>query len=113
MKILFLGGTGIISTACSQLAVTRGHDVTLLNRSRRDAIPGAQTIVADIADGSVANALGERSWDVVVDFIAFDTAAIEQRLQLFRGRTTQYVFISTASAYQKPLTHHVITESTP
>ena len=72
MKILFLGGTGIISTACSQLAVARGHEVALLNRSRRETIPGAQTIIADIAEGNVADAIGGQRWDAVVDFIAFD-----------------------------------------
>ena len=113
MKILFLGGTGIISTACSQLAVARGHEVTLLNRSRRETIAGARPLIADVTDPAVANALGDERWDAVVDFIAFDAAAIEQRLQLFRGRTGQYVFISTASAYQKPGAHHLITESTP
>jgi nucleoside-diphosphate-sugar epimerase len=113
MKILYLGGTGIISTACSQLAIARGMDVTLLNRSKRENIAGARTIVADIADPNVATALGDQKWDAVVDFIAFDTAAIEQRLQLFRGKTKQYVFISTASAYQRPATQHIITESTP
>jgi nucleoside-diphosphate-sugar epimerase len=113
MKILFLGGTGIISTACTQLAIARGFDVTLLNRSRRESVSGAVQIVADINSPDVAGALRDHHWDAVVDFIAFDVAAIEQRLQLFRGRTRQYVFISTASAYQKPLTHHLITESTP
>lgn len=114
MKILFLGGTGIISTACSQLAVARGHDVALLNRSKRSAIAGARTLVADIADpAEVRIALGSERWDAVVDFLAFDVAAIEQRLALFRGRTRQYVFISSASAYQKPLAHSPITESTP
>lgn len=113
MNILFLGGTGIISTACSRLAVARGFDVTLLNRSRRESIPGAKMLVADIADAGIAATLGDQRWDAVIDFIAFDAAAIEQRLQLFRGKTRQYLFISTASAYQKPLSHHVITESTP
>ena len=113
MKILFLGGTGIISTACSRLAIERGFDVTLLNRSRRESPDGAHQLTADIGDPSIAAALGDRHWDAVVDFIAFDPAAIEQRLALFRGKTGQYVFISTASAYQKPLTHHLITESTP
>ncbi|MDO8540073.1 MAG: NAD-dependent epimerase/dehydratase family protein [Opitutaceae bacterium] len=113
MKILFLGGTGIISTACTQLAVARGFDVTLLNRSRRETIAGTRQIVADIGDPAVAGALENHRWDAVIDFIAFDAAAIEQRLQLFRGRTGQYVFISTASAYQRPLAHAIITESTP
>jgi nucleoside-diphosphate-sugar epimerase len=113
MKILFLGGTGIISTACTELAIARGFEVTLLNRSRRETIRGARQIVADIADPGIGGALQGLEWDAVVDFIAFDAAAIEQRLQLFRGKTRQYVFISTASAYQKPLAHHLITESTP
>lgn len=113
MKILFLGGTGIISSACTRLAIARRFDVSLLNRSRRETIAGARQIVADIADPGIATALGAEHWDAVIDFIAFDAAAIEQRLALFRGKVGQYIFISTASAYQKPLTHHLITESTP
>ncbi len=113
MKILFLGGTGIISTACTQLALARGHEVTLLNRSNRSAIPGARQLVSDINDPALADKLARDHFDAIVDFIAFDPAAIEQRLALFRGRTAQYVFISSASAYQKPLTHYLVTESTP
>ena len=113
MKILFLGGTGIISTACTRLALERGFDVTVLNRSRREPIAGAKQLIADLADPGVASVLGDRRWDAVVDFIAFDAAAIEQRLALFRGKTSQYVFISTTSTYQRPLLHHLITESTP
>jgi nucleoside-diphosphate-sugar epimerase len=113
MKILFLGGTGIISTACSSLALTRGYNVTLLNRSQRATVPGAGQIVADITAPNLAEALHDQRWDAVIDFIAFDAEAIEQRLRLFRGRTGQYIFISTASGYQKPLAHHLITESTP
>jgi nucleoside-diphosphate-sugar epimerase len=113
MKILFLGGTGIISSACTQLAIARGFDVTLLNRSRRETVAGTRQIVADINNPGVAGTLPDDRWDAVVDFIAFDATAIEQRLSLFRGRIGQYLFISTASAYQKPLTHALITESTP
>jgi nucleoside-diphosphate-sugar epimerase len=114
MKVLFLGGTGIISTACTQLAVARGFHVTLLNRARRPALPGTHQITADIADSAAtAAALGKQKWDAVVDFIAFTPAEIEQRIALFRGRACQYVFISSASAYQKPLAHYLITESTP
>jgi nucleoside-diphosphate-sugar epimerase len=114
MKILFLGGTGIISTACAQLALARGFHVTLLNRARRPALPGTHQITADISDpAATATAQGKKNWDAVVDFIAFTPAEIEQRLALFRGRTTQYIFISSASAYQKPLGHWLITESTP
>jgi nucleoside-diphosphate-sugar epimerase len=77
-------------------------------------LPGAHQITADIADpAATAAALGKQNWDAVVDFIAYTPAEIEQRIALFRGRTGQYVFISSASAYQKPLAHYLITESTP
>jgi nucleoside-diphosphate-sugar epimerase len=114
MRILFIGGSGVISTACTQLAVRRGFHVTLLNRARRPALPGTHQITADIADPTAAaEAMGKQNWEVVVDFIAFTPTDIEQRLALLRGRTGQYVFISSASAYQKPLDHYLITESTP
>jgi nucleoside-diphosphate-sugar epimerase len=113
MKILFLGGSGIISTACTELAVTKGHDVTVLNRSQRGPISGARQLTADINGPGAASALGSESWDVVVDFLAFNAASIESRLALFRGKTAQYIFISSASAYQKPGIQYLITESTP
>ncbi len=114
MDVLFIGGTGIISTACTELAVARGLGVSVLNRSLRRPIPGATTIVADMADpATAARALAGRSWDVVVDFISFTPADIEARLALLRGKTRQYLFISSASAYQKPLGHYLVTESTP
>lgn len=116
MKVLFVGGTGVISTACTRLAAERGIDLTLLRRGRRDArIPAdVKTITADIHDKPAsAGALGGGSWDVVVDWIAYTPADIDRDLELFRGRTRQYVFISSASAYQKPVAHYPITESTP
>lgn len=115
MKVLFIGGTGIISTACVDLAVSRGLDVTLINRSGRALAPGVGALAADINDPAVAAAaLGNRTWDAVVDFRTFTPAELETRLNLFRGRTGQFVFISSASAYQKPLRgHHLVTESTP
>jgi nucleoside-diphosphate-sugar epimerase len=117
MKILFIGGTGIISTACSALAIERGMELTVLNRSRSPAPDGAQQIVCDINDANAATAAlgrgGAARWDVVVDFLAFKPEQVEQRLALFGGRVGQYVFISSASAYQKPPTHGIITESTP
>lgn len=117
MKLLFIGGTGIISTACSALAVERGFDLTVLNRSRTPAPRGAQQVVCDINDAAAAaSALGKGAdgrWDVVVDFVAYTAEQVEQRIALFRGRVGQYVFISSASAYQKPPTHALITESTP
>lgn len=116
MKVLFIGGTGIISSACTQLAVERGIDLTLLNRGcRATHLPGAaETLTADIDDAAaVSSALGGRSFDAVVNWIAFEPGHIERDIALFRGRTRQYVFISSASAYQKPATHYLITESTP
>jgi nucleoside-diphosphate-sugar epimerase len=114
MNVLFIGGTGIISTACTEMAVARGLEVSVLNRSQRRPIPGATTIVADAADAAAAaRATAGRTWDAVVDFISFTPADIEARLALLRGRTGQYIFISSASAYQKPLADYMITESTP
>jgi nucleoside-diphosphate-sugar epimerase len=116
MNILFLGGSGIISTACVELAAERGMKVTVLNRSRRGAPPaGVAAITGDLSQPEqVAAALAGRTWDAVLDFLSYTPADIEQRLSLFRGRTGQYLFISSASAYQKPLRgHHLITESTP
>jgi nucleoside-diphosphate-sugar epimerase len=115
MRILFLGGTGNISTACTRLALDRGHSVSLLNRGRRATMfPGAAQISADLQDEpSVAAALGDQTWDAVVNFVAFTPEDIERDLRLFRGRTAQYVFISSASAYQRPSNHYIVTESTP
>ena len=116
MRVLFIGGTGIISTACARLAVERGMEVTLLTRGRRPgaAPPGVRTVEADIDDtATVKRALQGERFDAVADFIAYDPAQIERDLELFRGRTRQYVFISSASAYQKPVGHYLITESTP
>ena len=115
MRILFIGGTGIISTACTNLALARGHDVHLLNRGQRSTAPaGAKTIAVDLHDENAAGAaLAGRTWDVVVNFIAFTPEDVERDLRLFRGRTAQYVFISSASAYQRPALSPFVTESTP
>jgi nucleoside-diphosphate-sugar epimerase len=116
MRVLFIGGTGIISTASTALAAERGIDLTLLTRGRREAnLPaGVKTLAVDIDDAAAAaSALRDASFDAVVDWIAFTPAHIERDLHLFRGRTRQYIFISSASAYQKPATHYLITESTP
>src|SRR6266550_3140808 len=115
MKILFIGGTGIISTASTALAAQRGHDVTLLSRGQHAAeLPaGVKTLIADVNDPALIQKLEHESFDAVVDWIAFTPADIERDLKLFKGRTRQFVFISSASAYQKPQTHYLITESTP
>ena len=116
MRVLFIGGTGIISTACTRLAAERGIELTLLTRGRRavELPAGVKTLTVDIDDAaSASQALGEASFDAVVDWIAFTPDQIERDLNLLRGRVRQYVFISSASAYQKPSTHYLITESTP
>jgi nucleoside-diphosphate-sugar epimerase len=116
MKILFIGGTGIISSACSRLAIESGIELFLLNRGQsfRPAMAGAQVIHADIRDPqSVRAALGGSEFDAAVDWIAFEPKHIETDLKLFRGRTGQYVFISSASAYQTPPASLPVTESTP
>ena len=114
MKVLFIGGTGIISTACAELAVARGFQLTVLNRGQRETLPGVHQIIADINDApAVAAALGKQTWDVVVDFVCFTPAEIEQRIAVFKGRVGQFIFISSASVYQKPLANYLITESTP
>jgi nucleoside-diphosphate-sugar epimerase len=115
MRILFIGGTGIISTASTALAAKRGFDVTLLSRGQHESQlpPGAKTLVADVNDPALLQQLEHESFDAVVDWIAFTPADIERDLKLFRGRTRQFIFISSASAYQKPQTHYLMTESTP
>lgn len=118
MKTLIIGGTGNISAACVRLALSKGHEITLLNRGRRAlpdfGIEGAESLVADIHDESATAAiLGDRQFDAVANFIAFTPAEIERDLRLFENRTAQYIFISSASVYQKPLANPFITESTP
>jgi nucleoside-diphosphate-sugar epimerase len=115
MKILFIGGTGKISTAVSQQAIARGFELTLLNRGQlQKNPPGSRSLTADIDQPkAVRAALRSRQFDVVVDWIAFTPEHIERDLALFRGRTRQFVFISSASVYQKPPTHYLINESTP
>ncbi|MEL7645619.1 MAG: SDR family oxidoreductase [Anaerolineaceae bacterium] len=114
MKALFIGGTGNISSACSKLALERGVELYLLNRgqSLRTLPEGARVMTADIRDPNAAReALGSLRFDVVADFIAFTPQHIETDLELFRGRTGQYLFISSASAYQTPPTTLPVTEA--
>ena len=115
MKVLFIGGTGFISTAVSRQAIARGFELYLLNRGARGAhLPGSQHLTADIHNPADARAaLQDMAFDVVVDWIAYTPDDIERDLALFRGRVKQFVFISSASVYQKPPTHYLITESTP
>lgn len=116
MRILFLGGTGTISSACSPLAVERGHDLTLVTRGTSDhlAPEGAEILHADARDPeALRDALGDRTFDAVVDWIAFTPEHIETDIAVFTGRTGQYVFISSASAYQTPPASLPVTEATP
>ena len=107
LSILFIGGTGTISSAASARALEEGHEVTLLNRGQsilRPAAVGAEVLVADVRDpASLKSALGDREFDVVVDMVAFTPGHVAQDIDLFTGRVGQYVFVSSASAYQKPL----------
>lgn len=114
MKALFIGGTGTISTDVVALAQQRGWEVTLLNRGSKKIPEGIRSIVADINDErAVAKAIEYESYDVVAQFIAYTAADVERDIRLFQNKTGQYIFISSASAYQKPLADYRITESTP
>ena len=116
MKVLFIGGTGIISSACSALAVECGFELYLLNRGQtaRPLPAGAHILQGDIRDqASASRALGKLEFDVVVNWIAFAPEHIETDLALFQGRSQQYIFISSASAYQTPPASLPVTESTP
>ena len=115
MKVLFIGGTGTISTASTKLALARGFDLTLLNRGSegREVPDGARVINGDIRDlASARAAIGDERFDVVVDWVAFTPEHIETDLQLFQGRCGQYIFISSASAYQTPPATLPVREST-
>jgi nucleoside-diphosphate-sugar epimerase len=116
-SVLFLGGTGTISAACVRAALAAGWDVTVLNRgaSRLRPVPeAAHRIAADVHDpAATAAALAGREFDAVADFLAFTPEDVRRSVALVRGRTGQYVFISSASAYQKPVARLPITESTP
>ncbi|NJN26155.1 MAG: NAD-dependent epimerase/dehydratase family protein [Cyclobacteriaceae bacterium] len=114
MKILFIGGTGNISAACTRLALDKGMEVYHLNRGNRKLPKRVKSICADIHQfDEVRKALKNHRFDAVVNFIAFIPKDIQHDFELFDAITNQYVFISSASAYQKPPGHPVITESTP
>jgi nucleoside-diphosphate-sugar epimerase len=115
MKVLFIGGTGNISTSVSKLCVENGIDLYLLNRGFRGVeVPGAKFIRGDISYiEQLVPVLKDYKWDAVVNWIAFTENDVERDINLFKGKTKQYFFISSASVYQKPPVHPVITESTP
>lgn len=115
--ILFIGGSGVISAASVQRAVAQGHRVAVLNRGRSGERPlpdDVELLQADIRDGDeVRAALGAREFDVVAQFTSFTPAHVRADIERFSGRVGQYLFISSASAYQKPPLRYPITESTP
>jgi nucleoside-diphosphate-sugar epimerase len=118
MKTLFIGGTGTISAACAQLAISRGHELYILNRSASTKYPfpdGATLLKGDIHadEARLASLVAGHHFDAVVDYIAFTPADVERDLRLFQSNTDQFVFISSASAYQKPVKNYLITEETP
>jgi nucleoside-diphosphate-sugar epimerase len=114
MRVLFIGGTGNISGAVTREALGRGIEVYHLNRGNRPSPEGVRELRADIGDrAAVVAALGTLEFDAVVDWIAFKPDQVKRDIELFAGRTGQYVFISSASAYRKPLSTPRITESTP
>ena len=114
MRVLFIGGTGVISSACAELAARAGLELTILCRGMTDRpVPaGVSVLRADMRDpASVWSALGTRRFDVVVDWIAFTPDHVELDLELFNGKVGQYVFISSASAYQRPPADLPVVES--
>jgi nucleoside-diphosphate-sugar epimerase len=125
MKVLFIGGTGLISSACADLAVRQGVDLYILNRNASKKLPlpeGAHLLIGDVHGDELqlARLLAGRQFDVVVDWIAYTPEDIERDIRLFRhnahnpgSEAGQFVFISSASAYQKPPQHYIITEETP
>jgi nucleoside-diphosphate-sugar epimerase len=115
-RVLYIGGTGTISAACVRRSLDVGHDVTVLNRgsSRRPLPDDVRALVADVRDAAaVRRAIGGAEFDVVAEFLAFTTEHVQADLDQFEGRCGQYVFISSASAYQKPPQRLPINESTP
>ncbi|MCC2030721.1 SDR family oxidoreductase [Microbacterium allomyrinae] len=115
-SILYIGGTGTISAACVRRSVALGHYVTVLNRgtARRTLPEEVRVVQADVRDSSaVRDAVNGREFDVVADFLAFTPDHVESDLELFEGRIGHYVFISSASAYEKPPRRLPVTESTP
>jgi nucleoside-diphosphate-sugar epimerase len=117
LRVLFIGGSGVISSACSWLAVERGIELVVLNRgsTRLRPLPEQATVLhADVRDpAAMAAALGDREFDAVVNWVAFTPGQVQADVDLLRGRAGQYVFISSASAYQTPPSRLPVTESTP
>jgi nucleoside-diphosphate-sugar epimerase len=114
VKVLFLGGTGNISAACVERCVALGHEVTVLTRGRRDLPERVASVVGDRDDAALLHRIArDTRYDAVVDFLAYRPDQVETAIDALAGRVGQYVFISSASAYQKPVARYLITEETP
>jgi len=116
MKVLFIGGTGNISSACVELALQRGYVVSVLNRGVRPATfsKPVTSIVGDRNDAALLERVArEGHYDVVANFVGYTPDQAKIDIAAFAGRVGQYVYISSASAYQKPPRHYIITEDTP
>ena len=113
LNVLFVGGTGQISLPCVELAVAAGHKVAVFNRGQRDAaLPaGVESIVGDMKDPASYAKLGEQKWDVVNQFMVFTPEQMQQDIDVFTGKTGQYIFISSASVYKKSIYEYVTTEA--
>lgn len=112
MNILFIGGTGKVSLPCVERALLAGHKVSVFNRGlRHDSLPtGVESIVGDVADHSSYRQLGERQWDVVAQFIAYAPDQMQRDIDVFTGRTDQYIFISSASVYKREIHNYITSE---
>ena len=112
LKVLYIGGTGQISLPCVARSAAAGHDVSVFNRGRRDEpLPaGVKAIAGDMADAASYGALGDTHWDVVAQFVVFTPEQMATDIATFAGKVGQYVFISSASVYEKPASHYVIAE---
>jgi len=113
MRVLYLGGTGNISSACVAESVARGHEVTILTRGNRHAPEGVRAVSGDRHDGALLAELASQSFDVVANFLGFVPEDVERDVGAFRGYVGQYLFVSSAACYAKPPRYHVITEETP
>lgn len=115
MKVLYIGGTGEISYCCVSESVQSGHEVTVFNRGLvAEALPaGVRRITGDIEDTAAYAKLADGRFDVVCQFLAYEMRTVERDVKVFGGKCGQYVFISTASAYEKPPKSYIITEETP
>lgn len=113
MNILFIGGTGKVSLPCVEAALLAGHKVTIFNRGQRpDSMPaGVECIIGDMKDEASYRKLGERHWDVVAQFIVFTPDQMQQDIDVFTGRTGQYIFISSASVYKRSVYEYVTSEA--